>query len=76
MFQLIQQDNMFERREQKLKEEVAYYAEPLGQLKDEEPMYEEDIPTYTGEQGTDQCDSEDSSDVFIGPAVEEDCVIK
>ena len=32
-------------------------------------MYEVDIPTDTEEQGTDQYDREDSSEVFIDPAV-------
>ena len=59
MFQLIQQDNVFERRKQKLMEEVTYYPGPPGQFKNEEAMYEEDIPKDTEEQGTDHFDSED-----------------
>ena len=35
-------------------------------------MYEVDIPTDSEEQGTDQYDCEDSSDVFIDPATEAD----
>ena len=38
MLQLIQHDNVFERREQKLKAEVNYYDRPPGQFKDEEAM--------------------------------------
>ena len=68
MFQLIQQDNVFERREPKVKEEVSYYAGLPGQFKDEKAMYEVDIPTDTEEQGTDQCDSKDLLDVFAGLA--------
>ena len=49
--------------------ELTYYAGLNGQLKDEEAMYEEDIPT---EQGSDQNNSEDSSDVLINPAAEGD----
>ena len=68
MLQLIEQDNMFWGRQQNLKEEVSYCAGPPGQLKDKEAMYEVDIPTDTKELGTDQYDSEDSSDMFPGPA--------
>ena len=59
---------MFERREQREeKKEVTYYAGLPGQFKDEEAIYEENIPTDS-EGGTDQYDREDSSKVFLGPA--------
>ena len=58
---------MFESREQKWKEEVTYFTGLPGEFEDEEAIYEEDIPTVTGEQGTGHYDDEDSSDVFIGP---------
>ena len=58
MFQLIQQDNMFESREQNLKEEVSYYAGLPGQFEDEEVMYEVDIPIDCKELGSDQYESE------------------
>ena len=67
MFQLIHQDNGFERREQKLREGVTYYAGLPGEFNDEEAMYEVDIPPHVEEQRTDKYDIEDSSDVFIGP---------
>ena len=49
MFQLIQQDSVFENRQQKLKEESSYYAELPGHFGDEEAMCEEDIPTEVEE---------------------------
>ena len=70
MFLLIQQNNRFEKKEHMLKEEVTYYAGPPGQFEDEEVIYEVDIPSYTKEQGTDQCDTEDSSDEFTDLATE------
>ena len=74
MFQLIQEDNVFESTEQKLKEEVTYYVGLAGPLNDKEAMYEVDIFTDTEEPETDQYDSEVSSDVFIGIAIEGDFV--
>ena len=74
MFQLIQQENVFERIEQKLKEEVTYYAGLPGQCEGEEAMYQVNIPTDLEEQGTDQYDSDDLSYVFIGWAAEGDFV--
>ena len=53
-------------------EEVICYVGLPGQLEDEEAMYEVDTPIDTEELGTDQYDSEDSSDVFISPAAEGD----
>ena len=47
MFQLIQQDNVLENREQKLKEEVTYYVGLPGHFKDEEATYEVDILPQT-----------------------------
>ena len=44
----IQQDNMFESREQKPKE-VTYSVRLPGQFEDEEAMYEVNIPTDTEE---------------------------
>ena len=44
MFQLIQQGNMFESREQRLKVEVTYYTGLTGMFKDGEAMYEVEIP--------------------------------
>ena len=57
-----------------MKEEVTYYAGLPGQLEDEEAIYEEDIPTDTEELGTYQYDSEEPSDVLVGPAAEGDFV--
>ena len=37
-----------------LKEEVTYYTGHPGQFEDEKIMYEVDISTDVGEQGTDQ----------------------
>ena len=54
MFQLKKQDNVFERKDQVLKDEATYYAGLSGQLKDEDTIYEEDSPTDSEEQGTDQ----------------------
>ena len=51
---------MFENGEQKLEEGVIYYATLPGQFKDEEAMYEVDIPTDLKEQRTDQYDSKES----------------
>ena len=65
---------MFQRREQKLQEEVTYYVRLPAQFEDEEAMYEENTPTDTEEQGPDQGYSEDSSDVFIGTATGGDFV--
>ena len=45
MYQLIQQDSVFESRQQKLKEEVTYYTWLPRQFMDEEAVYEVDIPT-------------------------------
>ena len=73
MYHLILQVNFFESREQKLKEKFTYYADLPGQFKDE-AMYEWDILTDNEELETDQFDTEDSSDVFICPAVEIDFV--
>ena len=72
MFQLRQQDYGFESREQRLKEEMVYYAGLPAQFKGEDTMYDINIPTDTEELGTDQYDSEDSLVVFIGSAVEGD----
>ena len=69
---MIQQDNMFDDGKQGLKTESIYYTGILEQFEDEEALYEEDISTETEGPKTDQYDSEDSSDVFIGPDTEED----
>ena len=53
MFQVIQQDKSFENRDQKLKEEFAYYAGLPGHF-----MYEVTVPIHTEILGTDQYDSE------------------
>ena len=66
IFPLIQYLYVFENREQMLQEEVIYAGLPR-QFKDEEVVCEEDIPTDTTELGNDQYDSEETSDVFIGP---------
>ena len=58
MFQLIHQDSVFESREQKLEKEIIYYARLPGQFKNEEAIYEEDIPMDTVELGTGQYDSD------------------
>ena len=47
-------------------------AQRKQELKDEEAMYEEDNATDIEEHGTDHYDSEDPSDVFIGPAEDGD----
>ena len=65
---------MLERREQKLREEVTFYDGHPRQFKDEEAMYEVDIPTDTEELGTGQYDTEGLSDMFIGPVSQEDFV--
>ena len=72
LFQLIQQNNVFEDREQRLRREVVYYAGLPGQFEDEEAMYEKDVPTDMEGPGNDQYRSKDSSDMFIGPAAEGD----
>ena len=72
MFQLIQQDNVFEAREQGLEKEVVYYVRILDQYEDEDTMREEDIPTGTEGPGTNLYDSEDWSDAFVGQATEGD----
>ena len=61
-----------EENKQKLKEEVPYYAGLPGQFEDDEAMYHKNIWTHSEEQETDQYNSEDSSDVFIGPVTEGD----
>ena len=66
---------MFERREQREeKEQGTYYVGLPGQFDDEEATYEEDISTDSKEQGTDQYDRQDSLNVFVGPAAEDDFV--
>ena len=62
MLQLMQQANVFKKREQKLKEEVTYCA---GQFEDEEDIYEVDVSTDTEELGTEQYYSKDSSNVLL-----------
>ena len=53
MFQLIKQDNMFERKEQRdLKDEVTYYIGLSGQF-EEGAINEEDILSELEEQGND-----------------------
>ena len=59
---------MFERKDQKLKDEVTYYVGLPGKVK------EEDIPTDSEEQRTDLYNSKDSSDVFVAPAAEDNFV--
>ena len=70
MVQLIEEDNAFEIREQKLEEEIPYYAGLHEQFEDEEATYEENTQRDSEEQGTDQYDSKDSSDTFNGLAAE------
>ena len=43
-------------------------------FEDEEAVYEVDFPTDAEKLGTGQFDSEDSSDLFLGPGTEEDFV--
>ena len=74
MFQLIKKDNVFERKDEELKDEVTYYAGLPGQFKNEEATYEEAIPTDLEGQETDQNSSKESSDAFIGPAAAGDFV--
>ena len=57
------------------REKALYYVGLLHQLVDEEAMRKEkDIPTGAEGPGTNQFDSEDSSDAFTGPATEGDFV--
>ena len=57
--------------ERELRRKIVYYTRFPSQFKDEEAIKEEeDIPIGTAEPGTDQCDSENSSDVFKGPVTE------
>ena len=53
---------------------VTFYAGVPGQFRYEEAINEEDIPTGSEEQWTDQSNSEDSSDVFLGLAAEDDFI--
>ena len=59
---------------QKMMEKVTFYAWLLGQFKEEEAMYEVDIPTDPQELGTEQYDSKDSLGMLIAPSVERDFV--
>ena len=74
MFQLIKQHNVLEDGDCRLGKEVVYKW-LWSQLKDEDTMREEeDIPTGTKGPGTDQYDSEGSSDVSVGQAAGRDSV--
>ena len=68
MFQLIQQGNVCQKRDQNLREEVTYSDGFPGQFKDDEAMYKLVIPTNTEELETDQYDSKDQSDMFYWPS--------
>ena len=73
MSQFIKQDNVFERKDQEIKDEVSYNVGLPEQFKDEEAIYE-DIPTELEEKVTDHNRSKDSSDVFAGPSAEGDSI--
>ena len=58
-----------------LRREMMYYTGLTGQFEDEEAIQEEEyISTGTEDQKLDQYDSENSSDVFMGPDAEGDFV--